>query len=224
MGIENLITKTKPKSPIAEAFRLIRTNIQFASLGSELKIIMGTSSLPGEGKSTVMLNLAIVIANAGYKVVHVDCDLRKPMVHKLVEKPNKGVTNILSTDGDFHDYLVSLDVPGLDILPAGTIPPNPSEILGSTKWQNLIDELAEEYDYVIIDAPPILPVADSNIIATKADGVIMIVASNETSKTQALETKRRLEHVGANILGVVLNKVELEAAKEYGYGHYYAED
>lgn len=224
MGIESLITKIKPKSPIAEAFRLIRTNIQFASLGSKLKIIMGTSSLPGEGKTTVMLNLAIVIANAGYKVVHVDCDLRKPMVHKVIKRTNKGVSNILGTGGDFHEYLVNIGVEGLDILPAGTIPPNPSEILGSKKWQNLIDKLAAEYDYVIIDAPPVLPVADSTIMATKVDGVIMVVASNETSKMQAIETKKRLELVGANILGVVLNKVEHETAKEYGYGHYYEEE
>ena len=192
-----LIVQNNPKSPISETYRAIRTNIQFAGAGKQLKYIAFTSSVPGEGKSTTISNLALTMAQDGKKVLLIDNDLRKPRQHKVFGLLNKGLTNIIAMGLTF-DEVVNKDVfPNLDVLTSGPIPPNPSEILGSEKMSDILKEVGEKYDYILLDLPPILAVTDA-----------------------AKEAKKRLEAGHANILGVVLNGVPTEK-KGYGYGYYY---
>lgn len=220
----NLIAIEDPKSPVSEAFRTIRTNIQFSGVNNSLKTIVFTSTTPDEGKSTVVANLAIVMAQAGNKVVLLDCDFRNPTQHKLFKLHNKGLSNCVATGNNVFDIIQSSGTPGLDILTSGPVAPNPSEILASGRMKEVLEELKSKYDYVLIDMPPILPVTDAAVLASSVDGVILLTAWNQISPSMAKEAKKRLEQAGANILGVILNKVEVTAhsyGHEYGYGYYY---
>lgn len=212
-----LIVQNNPKSPISETYRVIRTNIQFAGAGKQLKYIAFTSSVPGEGKSTTISNLALTMAQDGKKVLLIDNDLRKPMQHKVFGLLNKGLTNIIAMGLTF-DEVVNKDVfPNLDVLTSGPIPPNPSEMLGSEKMSDILKEVGEKYDYILLDLPPILAVTDAAIVGHMADGIVLVVRSGITAPEEA---KKRLEAGHANILGVVLNGVPTEK-KGYGYGYYY---
>lgn len=152
-----LIVQNNPKSPISETYRAIRTNIQFAGAGKHLKYIAFTSSVPGEGKSTTISNLALTMAQDGKKVLLIDNDLRKPRQHKVFGLLNKGLTNIIAMGLTF-DEVVNKDVfPNLDVLTSGPIPPNPSEILGSEKMSDILKEVGEKYDYIFLDTPPSSP-------------------------------------------------------------------
>lgn len=214
-----LIVQNNPKSPISETYRAIRTNIQFAGAGKHLKYIAFTSSVPGEGKSTTISNLALTMAQDGKKVLLIDNDLRKPRQHKVFGLLNKGLTNIIAMGLTF-DEVVNKDVfPNLDVLTSGPIPPNPSEILGSEKMNDILKEVGEKYDYILLDLPPILAVTDAAIVGHMADGIVLVVRSGITI-TAPEEAKKRLEAGHANILGVVLNGVPTEK-KGYGYGYYY---
>ena len=172
----NLTAYTDPKSPVSEAYRTIRTNLQFAGVDKPLKTILLTSATPNEGKSTVIASLAIVMAQAGHKVVLLDCDFRNPTQHKMFGLPNKGLSNCVATDGDYHEILQHIDQENLDILTSGPVAPNPSEILMSHKMSTLLERLKEEYDYVLIDKPPVMLVTDAAAISSKVDGIIMVVA------------------------------------------------
>ena len=216
----NLIARENPKSPVSEAYRTIRTNIQFAGVDKPMKSIVFTSTAQDEGKSTVVANLGIVMAQAGQKVVIMDCDFRNPTQHRLFKLQNKGLSNCIATGKDVLEIVQSSGTPGLDILTSGPVAPNPSEILASNRMKTVIDELKEKYDYVLIDTPPVLPVTDSSVISSIADGTILLTAWNQITPAMAKEAKRRLEQAGAKILGVVLNKVEV-ASKGYGYGYGY---
>lgn len=212
-----LIVSNNPKSPISETYRVIRTNIQFAGAGKQLKYIAFTSSVPGEGKSTTISNLALTMAQDGKKVLLIDNDLRKPMQHKVFGLLNKGLTNIIAMGLTF-DEVVNKDVfPNLDVLTSGPIPPNPSEMLGSEKMSDILKEVGEKYDFILLDLPPILAVTDAAIVGHMADGIVLVVRSGITAPEEA---KKRLEAGHANILGVVLNGVPTEK-KGYGYGYYY---
>ena len=216
----NLTAYNDPKSPISEAYRTIRTNLQFAGVDTPLKTILFTSATPDEGKSTVIASLAIVMAQAGHKVVLLDCDFRNPTQHKMFGLPNKGLSNCVATDGDYHEILQHIDQENLDILTSGPVAPNPSEILMSA----LLERLKEEYDYVLIDTPPVMLVTDAAAISSKVDGIIMVVASKANPPSTVKMAKERLEQAGARILGCVLNKVEVAPRKygnSYGYGYYY---
>lgn len=216
----SLIVENDPKSPISETYRAIRTNIQFAGAGKQMKYIAFTSSIPGEGKSTTISNIALTMAQDGKKVVIIDNDLRKPRQHKLFGLLNKGLTNIISMGASIDD-VVNKDVfPNFDVITSGPIPPNPSELLGSEKMTSILKEIGERYDYVFLDLPPVLAVTDAAIIGNIADGVVLVVRSGLISPEEASESKRRLEAGHANILGVVLNGVPTEK-KGYGYGYYY---
>ena len=209
-----LIVQNNPKSPISGTYRAIRTNIQFAGAGKHLKYIAFTSSVPGEGKSTTISNLALTMAQDGKKVLLIDNDLRKPMQHKVFGLLNKGLTNIIAMGLTF-DEVVNKDVfPNLDVLTSGPIPPNPSEILGSEKMSDILKEVGEKYDYILLDLPPILAVTDAASWA-HADGIVLVVRSGITAPEEAKEAKKRLEAGHANILGVVLNGVPTE---KKGYG------
>lgn len=220
----NLTAYTDPKSPVSEAYRTIRTNLQFAGVDKPLKTILLTSATPNEGKSTVIASLAIVMAQAGHKVVLLDCDFRNPTQHKMFGLPNKGLSNCVATDGDYHEILQHIDQENLDILTSGPVAPNPSEILMSHKMSTLLERLKEEYDYVLIDTPPVMLVTDAAAISSKVDGIIMVVASKANPPSTEIMAKEWLEQAGARILGCVLNKVEVAPRKygsSYGYGYYY---
>lgn len=220
----NLITKEDSKSPVTEAYRMIRTNIQFSNEGKGLKTIAFTSAGPNEGKSTVVANLAVVMAQAGHKVVLLDCDLRNPSLHNVFDLANKGLSNCVMAGENVFDVVQSTEVQDLDILTSGPIACYPSELLGSKRMQIVLDELASRYDYILIDTPPVLSFTDAAVVAAKADGVILLMEWGKVKPALAKEAKRILEHTKSNIIGVVLNKVELDTNPDaVGYYHLYGQ-
>lgn len=217
----NLVTQNDPKNPAAEAYRVIRTGIQFAQAGKELQTIALTSCTPNEGKSTTIANLAVVLTQAGKSVLLIDCDMRNPTVHKNFNLSNKvGLSSCISMDTALSDAVQKTSIEGLYALTGGVIPPNPSELLGSERMRELLQEAREVYDYVLIDLPPVLPVADALVLGAMVDGVVLVIDSGEVKVDLARDVKNQLQHAGANILGVVLNKVRSEH-HGYGYGYYY---
>lgn len=219
--LKNLIAFKNPKSRAAEAFRTLRTNIQFSSLDSNIKSIVITSSGPSEGKSTVLVNLGITIAQSGKRVIIVDCDLRKPSIHKKLGLPNsEGLTNMLIQDKKIEECIIPTKINNLYSLTSGPTPPNPAELLGSKKMKSIIGELHQVFDMVLIDAPPVIAVTDAQILATLAEGTLLVTSYGETEKFGVVKAKELLDKVGAKILGVVMNKVP-EHSESYYYGKYY---
>lgn len=217
----NLVTQNDPKNPAAEAYRVIRTGIQFAQAGKELQTIALTSCTPNEGKSTTVANLAVVLTQAGKSVLLIDCDMRNPTVHKNFNLSNKvGLSSCISMGTAFSDAVQKTSIEGLYALTGGVIPPNPSELLGSEQMKNVLQRAKEQYDYVLIDTPPVMPVTDALIVGRFVDGMILVIASAEVKVEMARDVKNQLVNAGANILGVVLNKVRSEH-HGYGYGYYY---
>lgn len=218
----NLISYNNPKSHIAEAYRLIRTNIEFSNIDKDIKTILVTSSQQNEGKSTSISNLATTFASLeNKKVLIIDCDLRNPSVHKMFGVSNLiGLTDVLTGQKDIDKCIEKTKVKNLDILKAGKIPPNPSEMLLSKKMRNFMEVIKEYYDYIFIDSPPVGIVADASILAQYSDGTILLVAANEADIEAVKVAKERLEGVNANILGAILNKFEANE-NSYGYYNYY---
>lgn len=217
MGI---IAQTDKKSPVAEAYRTLRTNIKFCGAGKELKVVLLTSATAGAGKTTTCANLAAVIAQNGQRALVVDCDMRNPSQHEVFGLANRGLSDCLAEAGGASGFISETAVAGVDVLPAGTAAPNPAELLASPAMEKLLGEVAESYDYVLLDAPPVLPVPDALELSARADGVILVVCAGMDTPEVAGEAKLRLEQVGAKILGVVLNKAE--EAGSYGCRYYYA--
>jgi capsular exopolysaccharide synthesis family protein len=218
-----IITHQNPKSPISEAYRTLRTNIQFSSIDEELRVIMVTSAGPGEGKSTTLTNLAVAYAQADKRVLLIDADLRKPTMHHTLLVSNRwGLTNLLTNQLSIREVLQETFIPNLTVISSGPIPPNPSEILASKKMVTVLDELKEQFDIILIDAPPAIAVTDSQIIATRVDGVILVVDSDKVKRDVALKAKQNLDNVRARILGVVLNNVDRKNKEAYYY-YYYGE-
>lgn len=208
----NLIAHNDLKNPATEAYRVIRTSIQFAQAGKELKTLAVTSCVSNEGKSMTAANLAVVLTQAGKSVLLLDCDMRNPTVHKNFGLSNKlGLSSCISMDTPLSAAVQATKVDNLYALTSGVIPPNPSELL---------QEAREIYDYVLIDLPPVLPVADALVLGAVVDGVVLVIESGEVKVDLARDVKKQLQHAGANILGVVLNKVRSEH-RGYGYGYYY---
>ncbi|MBC8632589.1 CpsD/CapB family tyrosine-protein kinase [[Eubacterium] tenue] len=220
-----LITRRDPKSPISEAYRTIRTNIEFSNLDKEIKTIVVTSSQQNEGKSTVIANLAVSFAGMeDKKVLVLEGDLRNPTVHRMFNVSNAhGITEILTGQKSFEECVHTTEVKGLHVVTCGKIPPNPSEMLASRKMKAFIESLKDHYDYIFIDAPPIGIITDAGIISTYADGTMLVVASKEADIDMVKIAKERLEKVNANILGIVLNKFE-DSNGSYGYYNYYYEE
>ncbi|MDO4219078.1 MAG: CpsD/CapB family tyrosine-protein kinase [Synergistaceae bacterium] len=219
----NFTSYRYPNSPITETYRAIRTNVTFASISKPLKKILITSSLPGEGKTTVTMNLATVLAQAGNKVIYVNCNLRNPSVAQHLGGGNTGLTNLLTSGGDYKTYIRSVEGLTLDCLASGPLPSNPSELLISKNFSNLLSQLAQDYDYVLLDMPPVMPFTDAVAISHLVDGVILVVESELVSPQVAKEVKNRLEQAGANIIGCVLNQVKIERNK-HSHSYYYSGD
>lgn len=222
-----LIVDTNPKSPASEAYRMLRTNIQFLGLDNPIKTIVVTSAGPGEGKTTSVINLGITMAHSGLKVLIIDGDLRRPQIHKVFRTFNQiGLTNILVNKLDYKEGVLLTHVEGLEILPVGTIPPNPSELLASNRMKQFLSEISKDYDFVLIDTSPAAMVTDASILSAVVDGTILVCASGKVPIEGAKRAKELLENVNANIVGVVLNKflTDQKNYSQYYYTYYEGEE
>lgn len=218
--VRHLITKLNPRSPISEQYRTIRTNLEFSSVDGHLETMLVTSAGPSEGKSSTVANLAIVFAQQEKKVLLVDADLRKPTVHYTFRVDNRrGMSSVLVGELPMQEAVSKSDVPNLDILPSGPIPPNPSELLGSKAMKNFIAEAEKYYDMIIFDTPPVLAVTDAQILANQVDGALMVVRSKQTDQEAAVKAKELLEPASAKLLGAVLNDREQQKDQYYYYGN-----
>ena len=219
-GQNELVTAAKPLSPVSEAYRVLRTNIRFAGVDKPLRKLVVTSAGPTEGKSMTVANLAVTMAQAGLKVVVVDADLRRPRQHKIFGiHPRGGLTDSL-LERTLDGRLQASRVDRLAVLPAGEVPPNPAELLGSQRLQDLLERLMSHVDMVLIDSPPVLPVTDAAVLAQVTDGVLLVIDAGETRREVAERALGSLERVEANVIGVVLNRVEMGRG---GYYRYYRE-
>lgn len=216
----SLITLVDPSSPVSEQYRTIRTNIQFASsIDRKLQTLVVTSSGPSEGKSTTAANLAVVFAKSGQRVLLVDADMRKPTVFKTFQLTNEvGLSTVLSTSTRIDNAAQKTSIENLSVLTSGPKPPNPSELLGSMRMDQVIQEARNLYDIIIFDMPPIVAVTDAQIMASKVDGTLLVVRENMTKKESVTKARELLHLVNARVLGVVYNGAE--QSKDQGYYYY----
>lgn len=217
---EELIVQKDPKSNVAEALRIVRTNLQFSAVDEKLKTILVTSSVPGEGKSFISSNLAITFAQNNSKVLLVDCDMRKGRLHKIFNINNeKGLSNLLIDDinTDVKQYINKTNIENLSLITMGTVPPNPSELLASAKNKVVIQMLKNKFDYIIFDGTPVTGLTDSLIMASLVDKVVIVSAIGDINVEILENTKQALINVNANIGGVIANKTPLVNSNYYGY-------
>ncbi len=222
----HLLNQDMPSS-MREAYNSLRTNLIFLVSQAERKQIVFTSSFPGEGKTTNAMNIAILFAETGAKVLLVDADMRRPKIHRaLKRKHSPGLADVLGKLKSLKNAIQTTSIKNLDVLTAGTTPPNPSELLLSDQLNVLLQEAAETYDYVFIDAPPIKSVTDAAIISTKVAGTIMIVRAGVAHKPEVCDALAAMEEAGGKVLGFILNDVTSENLSSYRYNryYYYAED
>jgi capsular exopolysaccharide synthesis family protein len=212
------------RSPIAEAYRHLRTSLLLSSAGQPPKTILVTSSQPSEGKTTTAINTAIMLAQTGAEVLLVDCDLRRPRIHANFSVSNaRGLTNYLSGERDLSSLIQSYEkLPNLKLLTSGPIPPNPAELLGSNEMRRLLGTLGERFTHIVIDSPPAISFTDASILSTLVDGVMLVVHGGRSSRAVVRRARQQLVDVGANIFGVVLNNVKLESSDYYYYSGYYS--
>lgn len=220
------IVATEPRSPVAEAFRSLRTNIQFASVDRPLHTILVTSPSPEDGKSTVAANLGASLAQSGRKVALLDADLRRPQVHRKLGLSNRlGMTSVFVESGlKLNGALQPTEVANLSALTSGNLPPNPAELLGSDKMFDILRLVGEQADIIVIDSPPVMAVTDAAVLAPRVDGVILVVKPGTTKLAACRQAVEQLQRVGAKILGVILNDVEVNRSRyKYAYykGYYY---
>jgi capsular exopolysaccharide synthesis family protein len=215
---EGVYILNNPRSPVAEAFRSLRTNIEFAGIVEPIKTILVTSPGPEEGKSTVTTNLAAVMMQGGKRVVVVDCDLRRPKIHRLLGMKNRmGLSGLFRGQANLND-VVEKRLNNLFVVTSGAVPPNPAELLGSKLMDKLIASLSNMVDLVIIDSPPVV-VTDPVVLSTKVDGVILVINPGKTKKDALKATMTQLERAEARVLGVVVNRIGKNAS--YYYEYYY---
>ena len=204
-----------PKSITAESYRSLRTNIQYSSIDKQVKTLVVTSSNAGEGKSTVAGNLAYTFFQNGKRVLIIDCDLRKPSLHRKFNVSNEeGLTDVLVGTSKLNNVMKKID-DNLYLLTTGTLPPNPAEIIGSNTMENFLEQCKINFDYIILDTPPILPVTDSKLLAIKADATVVVVRSEVSKSKHVSQAFKELEKVNANIIGTILNDVEMYSEKLY---------
>jgi polysaccharide biosynthesis transport protein len=218
-----LIVQSSPRSHRSEAFRKLRTNLQFLDLVDRPKAIVVTSSLPGEGKTTTAINLAITLADAGSRVALIDADLRRPSIAEYMGLEGEvGLTTVLIGQADVQDAIQPWGNGSLHVLPSGQVPPNPSELLGSRSMANLLEQLTSSYDIVLIDTPPLLPVTDAVILAKITGGAVVVAGADTLHRQQLADGLGSLEDVGARVLGVVLNRLAHKQTDAYRYYDYAA--
>lgn len=216
-----LVTVSDPKSPVAEAYRTIRTNLQFLNLDQDKKSILVTSAAPGEGKSTTTANLGVSMAMGGVKTLLVDADLRKPTLHKLFNLPNTaGLSSVLADQAPLAKGIHPTQIPSLHVLTAGPIPPNPAEMLASRRMGELYGQLRESYELLFFDSPPVISVSDATVLASLVDSVVLVVRSGAFPSDVVRQAKAQLESVKASFLGIILNSVDLKKDGYY-YRYYY---
>jgi capsular exopolysaccharide synthesis family protein len=210
------------RSPVAEAYRHLRTSLLLSSAGQPPKTILVTSSQPSEGKTTTAVNTAVMLAQTGVEVLIIDCDLRRPRVHSHFNMPNgQGVTNYLSGDTNIDALLQPYDkLPNLKVMTSGPVPPNPAELLGSDEMRKLLNKMGERFTHIVVDSPPSISFTDSSILSTMVDGVMLVVHGGKSSRAIVRRAKQQLLDIGANIFGIVLNNVKLEGNSSYYYGYY----
>jgi polysaccharide biosynthesis transport protein len=227
------VTQIRPQSQMAESYRALRTSLLLSNLGAPPKVIMVTSARPQEGKTTTSINTAIVLAQKGVRVLLVDADLRRPSIHKTLGMgPRSGLSNVLTGSATMQQTITTSPVlPNLFIMPAGTPPPNPAELLASSNMRDLITELRGMYDHIVIDTPPTLSVTDAVVLSPRADATILVIRSGQTTKPALRRSREILMQVNAHVAGVLLNAVDLTSPDYYyyyeyqgKYGHYYQED
>ena len=224
---EELYVARQPRSPVSEAFRALRTNLEFAGVDEPIKTILVTSPGPGEGKTTIAANLAAIIAQGGKRVILIDADLRKPRIHRILGIPNRvGLSDVFRGQLDLQSAIHSFDgADGLSVITSGSLPPNPAELLGSAKMLQILEELKGQADVVVIDCPPSL-VADAQVLAAKVDAVLLVIYPGHTHMDAAKATLEQLGRADAKVVGAVLNKIPRERGYYYGgyRYHYYRGD
>ncbi|MBL8167966.1 MAG: polysaccharide biosynthesis tyrosine autokinase [Acidobacteria bacterium] len=217
-----ILTQVEANSSMAESYRQLRTALLLSSAGHAPRTLLITSSQPAEGKTTTSVNTAISLAQTGAAVLIVDADLRRPRVHKMFGlKNNVGLSNFLAGEGELAS-LIQIAMPNLYVLPVGPLPPNPAELLGSARMKTVVETLSSNFDYVVIDSPPVSSFADSLILSALVEGVIIVVKGGVTPREMAQRTKAHLQSVGAKILGVVINQIKLQPHDYYYYSTYYS--
>jgi len=227
------VTQVRPQSQMAESYRALRTSLLLSNLGAPPKVVMVTSARPQEGKTTTSINTAIVLAQKGVRVLLVDADLRRPSVHNILGMgPSSGLSNVLTGSATVQQTITASPIlPNLFIMPAGTPPPNPAELLASVNMRDLIAELRELYDHIVIDTPPTLSVTDAVVLSPRADATILVIRSGQTTKQALRRARDILMQVNAHVAGVLLNAVDLTSPDYYyyyeyqgKYSHYYQEE
>jgi capsular exopolysaccharide synthesis family protein len=224
-ALPELLIDAEARSPLAEAYRQLRTSVLLSTAGRSPKTLLVTSSVPSEGKTTTSVNTAISLAQTGANVLIIDADMRRPRLHSTFEMNNRrGLSTILSSDMSEADILGVIqqhEESGLQLLTSGPIPPNPAELIGSEQMRRLITILKTSFDHIIIDSPPIASFTDGVLIASMVDGVLLVVHGGNTSRSVVRRSRQLLNDVGAKIFGVILNNVDLQRQNYYYYNHYY---
>ncbi|MGA8273951.1 MAG: polysaccharide biosynthesis tyrosine autokinase [Candidatus Sulfotelmatobacter sp.] len=217
-----LITQVRPQSQMAESYRALRTSLLLSNLGAPPKVIMVTSALPQEGKTTTSINCAVVLAQKGIRVLLIDADLRRPSIHKTLGMgPRSGLSNVLTGSATLEQVITrSTILPNLNILPAGTPPPNPAELLASTNMRDVLEELRGQYDHIVVDTPPTLSVTDAVVLSPRADAIVLVIRSGQTTKQALRRSRDILMQVNAKVSGVLLNAVDLSSPDYYYYYEY----
>jgi capsular exopolysaccharide synthesis family protein len=218
---EKVMITNKLSEPVEEAIRTLRTNIQFCNTDKAVKTICLTSYVPHEGKSSTSINLAVSMSGDGKKVLHIDADMRKPRMYKdITSRYNVGLSNYLSGMVELEDTISKTNIDNLHVMLCGPKPPNPAELLGTERFKQMLEALKEKYDYVIIDTPPLGSMIDAAIVASLADGTIMLIEYNTVDYKKAVVVKEQLEKANARILGVVINKIPRREYRQYFYYDY----
>ena len=213
-----LVTNVNSKSVVSEQFRTLRTNINFSMPDQELQTLLFTSASPGEGKSTVAANTAVVFAQEGKRVLLIDADMRKPTVHYTFHMTNTlGLSNLLTRQATLAEVVKESEIEKLHVITCGPIPPNPAELLGSRTMNKVIEEMKEHYDIILFDAPPVLSVTDGQILSNKCEGSVLVMSAGQTEKENIVKAKEALVSSQANIIGAVLNNFTLEKDHYYQY-------
>jgi capsular exopolysaccharide synthesis family protein len=217
-----LVTLTDPKNPVSEAYRTLRTNLQFLSTKGDLQTILVTSATAGDGKTATTANLAIALAQAGRRVVLVSADLRRPRVHRFLDVSNDtGLSLVLADSVPVWQAVKDPGVPNLRVIPSGPVPPNPAELLQSDRMGEFLQQVQEFADFVLIDTPPVLAVADASILGARVDGTLFVVDADTASRTATAQARDQLENAGARVIGAVFNKFDPSQAGAYPYYYYY---